>query len=391
MKGILLIISISIFNLHLLAQESVDQVLAEIEKNNSTLEAWRKSVEAEKIGNRTDIYLQNPEANFNYLWGNPSAIGNRNDFSILQTFDFPTAYGYKSQIAEIKNEQSAFDYQRHWMDIRFQTQTVCFDLIYTNALLAELSKRLGHAQSIEKSFRLKLEKGDANILDYNKSKLNLLNVTREMESLNIGRDELLSQLKSLNGGKTVDFNLMEFPIPDLPVDFEQWFVLAEQKNPTLCWLKKEMELSQKQTKLSQAMSLPKLNAGYMSESVVGEQFQGVSVGLSIPVWENRNKVKYAKAKALAIESKVADGSLQFHNHLKALHTKTVALQKQVNEYRASLKALDNSELAKKALDFGEISLINYMAEFSLYYESINKLLELEREMNKLNAQLIQYQ
>ena len=39
------------------------------------------------------------------------------------------------------------------------------------------------------------------------------------------------------------------------------------------------------------------------------------------------------------------------------------MQKNVTDYRLKLKALDNSKLLKKALDVGEISLINYMLIF----------------------------
>jgi hypothetical protein len=85
-----------------------------------------------------------------------------------------------------------------------------------------------------------------------------------------------------------------------------------------------------------------------------------------------------------------DSKIQFYNHLKALHTKTIALQKNVNDYRSVLKSFDSSELIKIALDKGEISLIDYIVEFSLYYESVNKMLELEREKNKIFAELNQY-
>ncbi len=34
---------------------------------------------------------------------------------------------------------------------------------------------------------------------------------------------------------------------------------------------------------------------HSEEGVVGEQFQGITVGISIPLWENKNSVKYAKA------------------------------------------------------------------------------------------------
>ena len=390
MKRIILIISISALSYHLFAQSTVDQVLAEVEKNNTTLIAIRKSVDAEKIGNKTGIYLQNPEVAFNYLWGSPSVIGNRTDFSISQTFDFPTSYGFKNQISDLKNEQTELEYQKQLMDIRLKTSIVCFDLIYANALQEELTKRVDYAKSIAKSYQIKFEKGETNILEYNKAQLNLLNVSKELESIGIERNALLSELTSLNGGQAVDFTGSVFQISELPSDFEQWYILAEQKNPTFSWLKKEIEISQKQTGLNRAMSLPKLQTGYMSESVVGQQFQGVTVGLTIPLWENKNKMKYAEANSQALESIAADNKIQFYNHLKALHTKTIALQKNVNEYRSSLLSYDSSELSKKALDQGEISLIDYLMEFSLYYESLNKLLELERDMNKTMAGLKRY-
>lgn len=390
MKRIILIIFISALSVHLFAQNTVDQVLAEVEKNNTTLIAFRKSVDAEKIGNKTGIYLQNPEVAFNYLWGNPSAIGNRTDFSISQTFDFPTAYAFKNQISDLKNEQTELEYQKQLMEIRLKTSLLCFDLIYANALQEELTKRVDYAKSIANSYHVKFEKGETNILEYNKAQLNLLNVSKELESIGIERNTLLAELAGLNGGQAINFTGNVFLITDLPADFEQWYILAEQKNPAFSWLKKEIEISQKQTGLNRAMSLPKLQTGYMSESLVGQQFQGVTVGLTIPLWENRNKVKYSEANSLALESITADNKIQFYNHLKVLHTKTIALQKNVNEYRSSLLSYDSSALSKKALDQGEISLIDYLMEFSLYYESLNKLLELERDLNKTLAGLKRY-
>lgn len=372
------------------AQNTIENVVKEIETNNTTLVALRKSVDARKIGNKTGIFLQNPNVAFNYLWGNPTQIGNRTDFSVSQTFDFPTAYSYKSQISELKNEQAELEYQRQLMNVQLKTRLVCYDLIYTNALHKELTKRVGYSESIAKSYRSKFENGESNILDNNKAQLNLLNVSKELEAIEIERNALLSELAMLNGGQTVVFNDCEFKLMEIPLDFDQWFLMAEQKNPTFGWLKKEIEISQKQTGLNRAMSWPKLQTGYMSETVVGQQFQGVTVGMTIPLWENKNTVKYAEANSQAMESMATDNKVQFYNHLKAIHSKGIALQKNANEYRSGLRDFDNSELLKKALDKGEISLINYITELSLFYNSVNKLLELERDMNKTLAELNQY-
>lgn len=391
MKLTLLVISILAFGGALLASDDIDKVLSEVEKNNTTLAAYRRSLDAEKIGNKTDLWLQNPEVEFNYLWGSPSAIGDRKDFSITQTFDFPTAYRYRNQLSDLKNEQAELEYLKQRQAVLKETRAVCYDLISVNALLAERTIRLEHAQSIGQSFSIRFEKGDVNILEYNNAQLNLLNVRREIESLETERTALLSELSRLNGGKAVDFSQTSYPILEIPVDFDQWYALAEQKNPTFSWLKKEVEVSLKQADLNKAISLPKLQTGYMSESVVGEQFKGVTLGISVPLWENKNKVKYARANALAMESVASDHKLQFYHHLKSIHAKVVALQNNVNEYRSALGNVDNSMFAKKALDLGEISILDYMIQLSLYYESIDSLLEMEKELNKVNSELLQYQ
>ena len=110
----------------------------------------------------------------------------------------------------------------------------------------------------------------------------------------------------------------------------------------------------------------------------------------VEYYENKNKIKFAKANTNALETIATDNRLQFYNHLKSLHSKAISLQKSVNDYRLSLISYDNSDLLKIALDKGEISLINYILELSLYYESVNKLLDLERDLNKTLAELNQY-
>ena len=389
-QQIITLISSIVFISNLYSQDNIKNVLSEIEKNNTTLSALRKSVEAKKTGNKTGIYLQNPEVGFNFLWGDPSVIGNRTDISIIQTFDFPTAYSYRNQIADIKNEQLELEYQKQLRVLLLQARLLCFDLVYQNALKSELSKRLGHAQSIADSYKSKFDIGETNILEYNKAQLNLLNIRKGIETIEIERVALLSELSGLNGGIIINFSDSEFKAPEIPADFEQWYSIAEQNNPVLNWLRQEIEVRLKQEKYMRALSLPKLQAGYMSEKIVGEQFQGVTLGLTIPLWENKNSVKYAKANTLAFESIAIDNGIQFYNQLKALFTKATGLLKSANDYRINLQAFDNTTLLEKALDKGEITMINYILELSIYYESVNNLLELERDMNKALAELEQY-
>lgn len=101
-------------------------------------------------------------------------------------------------------------------------------------------------------------------------------------------------------------------------------------------------------------------------------------------------MKYAEANAIAIEKTATDQKMQFYNQLKLLHTKVIGLQNNANDYKSKLQTFNSSEWLKKALDKGEITLIDYILELTIYYESINKLLRSELEMNKTLAELNQY-
>lgn len=375
---------------NIFSQGKIEDVLSGIEKNNTMLSALQKSAEAEKLGNKTGIYLRNPEIEFHYLRSNPSVIGNRTDVTIKQSFDFPTAYRYKNQISDIKNQQVEVKYRIQLRTLLLQARLVCIELIYKNALKSELSQRLLHSQIIANSYKSKFDLGESNILDYNKAQLNLLNISKELEVVDIERNELLSELITLNGGVTIDFIDSVFQTPEIPVDFEKWYLNAEQKNPVLNWLQQEIEKGHKQEKFNRAMSLPKLQAGYMSESIVGEQFQGIIVGLSIPLWENKNTVKFAKANVIAYEGQTINNRVMLYNKLKALHTKAIGLQISANDYRFSLNSFNHSSLLKKAFDKGEITLINYILELSIYYKSVDNLLILDRDLNSTLAELNQY-
>lgn len=390
MKRTIYTIWLLFLGIGLQSQNPVHHVLDQVEKNNTALKALRSNLDAEKIGNNTGKYLQNPEVEFHYLWGSPTTIGNRTDFSITQGFDFPTAYKHRNSISELKNQQLEIEYQKQRRELLLQVEFICLDLIYNSALRKELLERKDHATQLENSYKKKFDLGESNILEYNKVKLALLNINNRLSTIEIEMESIMSTLVGFNGGQKIELKSDSFSVIEIPADFDTWFSQAEQNNPVLNWIKQEIEVNKAKEKYTKAMSLPKIEAGYMSEAIVGEKFQGVIVGLSIPLWENKNTVKYIQGSTIAYKDLEVDSKLQFYNRLSTLHTKAVKLQQRVNSYGEEMSLLNSTDLIKKALDGGEISLIEYIYEFSIYYETIDNLLQLELDLNKTVAELNQY-
>lgn len=387
MKKLIVSIMVIVATSSLFAQNNINDVLNAIEQNNTTLKALRETSDAQKLENRTGIFLSNPEIGFNYLWGNPSSVGNRQDISIKQNFDIPTISGLKSKVANQKNELVEWQYKADRMNVLLEAKLYCLDLIYYNALLKELAVRLNYAETIAAGQKERLDRGEGNVLEYNNVQLNLSSIKGEVSRVRTERNAIVAQLSRLNGGVELALGDSGYEQIKLPINFNDWFAVAEEKNPVLSYVKQEIELSKKQVSLSKSMGLPTFSAGYMSENVVGQRYQGVSVGISIPLWENKNRIKQSKATVRAAESRQVDTKQQFYSQLEILYQRTLGLQETATTYRVSLSNANNSQLLQKALDAGQISILDYIIEMGLYYNTINQTLEAERDYQKAFAEL----
>ncbi len=406
MKMIILVISLSIIwntlagqtigtnhpnNDSLLFKGSLQNLLNEISENNMRLLALKELTEAQKISNRTGLNPKNPEVEFNYLYGQQPLTGNRKDLKIIQSFDFPTSYIYKSQVANLKNKQSDYEFRKEYLSVMQSARLLYIDLIYQNAYIQELNTWLEHARKLSDSYESRFKKGDANILEYNKAFLNLASQQRLLNDHNIQRQKILSEIVSLNGGEGISIPDTNAYLPQIEPDFEKWYLSIKNSNPDILWMQQEAEINSRMVKLNSSLALPKLTAGYMSESLPDEQFKGVTVGISIPLWENKNIVSSSKKKSLASQNLYLDLQKQFYLSLKAAHEKALSLIENAKNYRSGIQSHTNAEFLKKAFEAGEISLIDYITELSYYYQNVDNLLILEHDAGVAAAELLYYQ
>ena len=369
------------------AQNAINEALGSIENNNTTLKALRYGVEAGKLENKTGNTLENPDVEFNYLWGKPSSIGNRKNFNVKQSFDLPTIFGAKSALAGKLNVLLDLKYRTERINILLQAKKICIELIYYNALLSEMQKRLQYAQTLANAYAKRFDIGDANIIEYNKSQMNLSMLKNELSRIEIERLSLIQTLTQLNGGKEIMLMETNYLNKTMPPDFETWYAYAQTKNPMLEYVKIDIEANKQYVKLSKLSGLPKFSAGYMSELLSHDKFRGVSFGISLPLWENKNRVKHAKASMHAAQSRSEDTRIQFYSQLKNTYNKTIALHENASRYRQTLAKTSNASLLQKTLDAGEISLLDYIVELGLYYQVIDNALAAERDYELSRAEL----
>ena len=391
MKKIISLNLCLILSFFLLDAQNSQTIIESVLENNTTLKAARMEIDAEKLNSKTGIYLPNPNVDFSYTKGAGSNTPGERTYGISQSFEFPTVYFHKKEIANKKGVNAECLYDIELRNILFEAQSICINLIYCNILSEELAIRLKHAEDIAAAYEIRFANEDCSILDYNKAKLNLISSKKELEKVLLEKETLSMELIRLNGGKPVELTSKNFDVVTLPlgVSFEELYTSSEVNNPILKLLSGEIEVSQTEEKLALSKSLPNFSVGYIRGGGVGGSSNGVSAGVTIPLWENKNTIKAAKARTNYLETSVTDKKTQLYNTIKSNYNQAVSLHQLAGEYSKSLDTINNKSLLKTALDLGELSLIEYLMEISYYYEAMEKMLETQREANLITAKLLQ--
>ena len=369
------------------AQNEVERVLQSVEQHNTTLVALRHETEAAKVGNHTNLNLPNPEVEFGYLWGSPSSIGHRKDVSAVQSFDFATVSGAKRRLARQQDALADWQYKESRMQLLLEAHHLCLDAIYYNAMRKELMQRKQYAEEITSAQQKRLEQGDINRIEYNQVKLDLAAVSAELMRCNTERAAVMAELQRLNGGEPLLIEATDYPAVAIANDFEAWYAEAEQKSPALAYVKQQIDVANRELAVRRADGLPTVSLGFMGEYVSGENYQGVKVGMSIPLWANKNRVRQAKAEVEAVKARQTDARQQFYSRLHNLFVQQRGLRQVVQSYQEALRATDNTSLLKKALDAGSISTMDYLLGARMYYDAVNQKMDACRAWQKTVAEM----
>lgn len=372
-------------------QSNIQDQLNTIRSNNRSLKAVRSQIDADKMGNRTHILPDNPEIEMDYKWGNPSELGNQTEIKITQSMDFPSSYFIKGNISKMKNEQLETLYNNVEIEVVSMARSIIVELIYYNNMIDRYENRLQYAEKLMSAYQGKYDAGASNAIDLNKAKINYSSLLSDLNTLKKDRLILQTNLEALNGNQSLEINQRIYIGNSLPADFDAWYNSIKMNIPEMAMQNQQVEIEKRNVSLQRAMSLPKIKAGYITEQGMNDSFSGVTAGISIPLWQNARTVKHAKLTYDASQESLADKEIKLYAELKNLYLENQQLESNFDAFKEQVESINSSSLLEEALNEGEISLIEYLLELSFYYESWDKLLDLQRQVNLANVGLFRYE
>lgn len=366
----------------------IDEVLRRIEANNKELQANAQLITSQKLENKSENNLPDPTLSYSHLWGAKDKDETIGELVVSQSFDFPTLYATRGQVNRLKTgaldaQSTAFRQQ-----LLLQAKEICLDILMLQQQQSLLDERLKQAEELSAYYKKRLETGDANVLETNKINLELLNVRTEARTNRTTLENKWQELTALNSNQPLQISsLSEYPLHPLPADYEQLREEVIASDAALWSLSNESAAARKQISVSKQGWLPKLELGYRRNTESGTPFNGVVVGFSFPIFENRNKVKIAKAQSMNIDFQKENATLQAESSLAQLYREAQSLQASMQEYQEAFSSQQDLALLKQALTGGQISVIEFFVEVSVIYQSKQNLLQLENQYQKVMAQI----
>ena len=127
------------------------------------------------------------------------------------------------------------------------------------------------------------------------------------------------------------------------------------------------------------------------QGILGQTYNGIHTGISIPMWESKNTVKLQKAKMDNSENAILDYSNDYYYEIKQLYGRYESLKNILDDYQKVTNGIQSVQLLDKALAAGQISVLEYFVELNYYNSSYNSFLEIEKEYYEVVATLLKYQ
>lgn len=368
-------------------KDPIFHVLEQIEQNNLQLKAARETMKAEVLETKAENNLSNPEVNYAHLFSSQRSGQQQSELTVVQGFDFPTAYSARSKAGELEADARQRSYMVQRREVLLQAKLLCLDLIGLNREANLLTLLQAHADSLAQLCETRLESGDATALEVNRARLGLMALHTELADNVSAHRTALQSLLAMNANLSIE-GMVEDTYPDLPA-LPDYATLCDEllpKNHEVQQAEAESKASRKRVSVSRQAGLPKLQVGYRRNTAPAEEFNGFIIGGSIPLFENRNKVKAASARALSAELQKESVTLSAEASLQARYNEAQSLKQAMAAYDLDLMRQSFSLLGQ-ALDGGQLTWHEYFVELEALIRQGQSYLKLENRYQKLLAEL----
>lgn len=366
--------------------QSINDILKSVEQNNKELQAMSERGKALALDIDAQNNLSDPSIEYSPFFAKGVSGVASSELVVKQGFDFPTLYAARSKSGKLQKDVVNLDYLASRCNILLSAKQLCLDLILLNQEHELLEKRRKNAEELLAMYEKRMKNGDATILELNKVKMDRMNVQTEVTQNETAHQTALQSLLALNGNMPLEFDQTDYPISQDVVDYEALYDKAVASELTLRSARADVLASEQNVKVNKQNWLPKFEVGYRRNTDGSDASNGFMVGASFPLFSGRNKLKSAKAKLQESTLQLDNVKVQTENNVHSKVNEMKQLRKAADTYDTAL--LNSTlDLLRKAVEGGELSIIEYYVEADAIYKNLQTQMQLENKYQKAYAEL----
>lgn len=374
---------------------TVEDAVALALKNNLQVQSAELNVQSKTAFKKSTFEL--PKMDFNVQYGQYNSIQNDVGFQLTQSIPFPTIYSAKANLNKQEIIGSQLLKAATVNELTAQVKASYYQVVY----LEQVKTNLQYIDSLYTEFvrvaSVRYQSGETNLLEKTTAEAKkgelLLMFTQndvELQAAYASLKMLLNTPQDFDVASMSNFAPLTLaPAYDTSLVHENWVVKLYNQKAVIAGQNKKVE---------SALTLPDINIGYFNQSLIGTQsvngqevyfdrskrFQGVNVGVSIPLtfFSNNAKVKSLSLQQQSLQKNADNEKLRLQTNVQNMLKQYYQYLRQYDYYKTT--ALPNAEtmISTAALGFstGNIGYIEYAqalqnaTDIKLnYLESIQKI------------------
>lgn len=350
-------------------EQSVDIAL----KNNKGIQAASYEVEYQKQLKKTSFDL--PKTDINLMRGQYNSYAkNDNNVTVLQTIPF-AALGSQGSLNRSLMASAELKKAATENELVYQVKQVYYQLSFTQARHDLLLQQDSLYQGFFKSASLRYKTGETNLLEKTTAETQSNEVKNQLRQNEATALVLRTQLKTLMNSDVLP-DIAENAFSEIEIS-ESPDSAALALNPSLAFMRQQVEVAKSQKKVESAKFAPDLLVGFFSQTLIGaansengaiatssDRFTGFQVGISIPLWfvPHQGRVKAAAYNQQAAQSYYEYHQVTLNGQMDQALQQYAKNKSSLEYYRTS--ALPNADLilrqSQTAFRSGEIGYAEYL-------------------------------
>lgn len=342
---------------------------------------WRLAVmeqETKDLETKTLANAPDPEVEGSYLIA-PKGETNRWGVELSYGMEWPGVYGARREVAEAQRQANAAEASAVAYEKRLEILTEIGTYLYADRRLEIMRRMAESTDSLMHIAERSLRGGQMSRIDLSKLQLERGRVNTQIANIEGEKRESEGRLQTLNGGHdctsllaTIDRTFVMTPLHSLELYLEEAL-----ERPQVTQAMAELHAAQHGVQVAKGEGLPGFSIGYAHEFEDGMHFNGANLGITLPLFSNRGKVKAAKAAEAAAEFRKSTAVEQAESDIRAMYDEVLALDESLKVPTEVFRDTDYSTLLFKAYKGGEISLVDYLQERAWFQEAHLDFLELQ--------------